>query len=1109
MKRFLILFLTLYLNDMYAQERIILLNEGMWQADNGRVTYFEDGQVVSNQWFRDVNGYKLGDTPNDIIQVNENLIAIAINWSNIVQFITPEGRAVAATEDIPNNRKLCSDGKFVYVTSYGHECETINGTVYFDKGFVAKIDISSFKVVATCEVGYEPEGIALYKGHLFIANTGGYAEQEGHEYETTVSIVNAATMQLERNVNTYVPNLYGKISQSGRYLCINSPGDYYEVPPCGLIFDCEKALSSNDCFVKFNYPATYNTTTLDGKFLAVGSNFSYITGEYEFSYLTIEPWIFIRTRGQSGLGQTLPGSMGTDFADMGQPYGIYVNPYTGYIYGTDAGSFESAGDLYQWSPAGQLLSKHKVYINPGHFLALAPDGHKEGVKNIEGIYYILNKEKKIAEVTYSPNSDIYEGDIVIPSFITYNGETYGVIKIGNSAFRGCSGLTSVTIPESVTDIGDFAFYNCSSLTTITIPNSVKSIGDEAFQYCSGLTSLAIGSGLTSIGNRAFYECSNISSLKLDCKIIDDWFSSCRSLRTLMIGDNVRTIGDSAFCNCTSLSSVTIGSNVTSIHYEAFKGCYFARETFVNNSALQGNWPWGATFCDEETEDGLLINNYCVVKCRPWAISVNIPEGVKEIGNNAFEGCYDLSTIIFPESLTSIANYAFSGTPWYDNQPDGLVYAGKIVYKYKGNMPAGTHISIKEGTIGIASYAFRDCSGLTSITIPNSLTSIGNSAFQECIGLTSVHITDIAAWCKISFENIESQPLYYAHHLFVNGQEITDLTIPQNVTSISNSTFEGCNSLTSVTIPESVTSIGYYAFWDCSNLTAVTIPESVTYIAPYAFAGTPWYENLVENQLDGLIYLGRIAYAYKGEIPEGTEIVIKEGTVMINDGLFYERSGMSSVTIPNSVTSIGEGAFYGCTGLTSITIPESVTTIGYIAFCGCTGMNSITIPSSVNSFGYEAFRGCSNLASLNICCENVGPFAFEGCGSLQTLTFGEHVKSIDDGAFRNCIGLKDICCYAVETLKVSEYAFYGVKVDSVLLGVPENAIEQYKAHPIWGQFLIDNVTGVNLIPDLYNDSEKEKGKNNYYDLNGRQQNTPQKGMNVIRYSDGTSKKLLVK
>ena len=122
MKRLLtLLCLTLYIYNVRAQERIILLNEGMWQADNGRMTYFENGQVVSNQWFRDKNGYKLGDTPNDIIQVNENLIAIAINWSNIVQFIRPDGTAVAATEDVPNNRRLCTDGRYVYVSSYGHE----------------------------------------------------------------------------------------------------------------------------------------------------------------------------------------------------------------------------------------------------------------------------------------------------------------------------------------------------------------------------------------------------------------------------------------------------------------------------------------------------------------------------------------------------------------------------------------------------------------------------------------------------------------------------------------------------------------------------------------------------------------------------------------------------------------------------------------------------------------------------------------------------------------------------------------------------------------------------------------------------------------------------
>ena len=395
-----------HLSFSVAQEKLILLNEGLWQADNGRMTYFENGKVVSNSWFRDQNGLKIGDTPNDIIQVNDNLIAIAVNWSNIVQFITPDGKAVAAIEDIPNNRKLCSDGRYVYVTSYGHECTVVGnasqrsnevrstyGTLgsvpyYFDRGFVAKIDIETFQVVAATEVGYEPEGIAFYKGHLFVANTGGYALQEGHDFETTVSILNAETMQVEKTIDTHVPNLFGKISQSGRYLCINSPGDYYDEPASSLIFDCEKALASDyssgataDCFVKLNVAATYNCTTCDGQFLAVGSAFSYISGDYEFFYLTIDPQSVMDSQGQSGVTPTLPGALLADYQKMNQPYGIYVNPYTGYIYGTDAGSFEGAGYLYQWSPEGQLLGKHKVYINPGHFLALPPDGqHFQGIR---------------------------------------------------------------------------------------------------------------------------------------------------------------------------------------------------------------------------------------------------------------------------------------------------------------------------------------------------------------------------------------------------------------------------------------------------------------------------------------------------------------------------------------------------------------------------------------------------------------------------------------------------------------------------------------------------------------------------------------------------------
>ncbi|MDE5784511.1 MAG: hypothetical protein K2H97_09375 [Prevotella sp.] len=368
----------------FAQERIILLNEGNWQADNGKITYFEDGKIVSNQWFRDVNGMKLGDTPNDIIAVNDNLIAIAINWSNIVQFITPDGKAVAATEDVPNNRKLASDGKYVYISSYGHECRIGNRFVDFEKGFVAKIDVSDFEVVAAVEVGYEPEGIALYDGHLFVANTGGYAFQEPHEYETTVSIINAETMKVVRTVDTGQINLYGKMSQSGKYLCINSPGDYYEIPAAAIVFDCEAALAGKpdrDCFVSLPYAATYNCVTRDGHFYAIGSRYSYYTGEYTFNYVTIDPAIVMETEGAAGVAEDFPGNVLADLKKLGMPYGLYINPYTGYIYATDAGGFVEGGTLYQWSPEGQLLGNYGVYINPAHFLALKPDNYS-GIENI-------------------------------------------------------------------------------------------------------------------------------------------------------------------------------------------------------------------------------------------------------------------------------------------------------------------------------------------------------------------------------------------------------------------------------------------------------------------------------------------------------------------------------------------------------------------------------------------------------------------------------------------------------------------------------------------------------------------------------------------------------
>lgn len=414
MKRLLLLFMILAAagHIVSAQEKIILLNEGNWQSDNGKMTYFENGKVVSNQWFRDNNKSKLGDTPNDIIQINDNLIAIAINWSNIVQFITPQGKAVAATEEVPNNRKLATDGKYVYVSSYGHECGTVNGFKYFEKGYVAKIDVKTFRVVDAVEVGYEPEGIAYYNGYLFVANTGGYSFQEAHDYETTVSIIDAATMKVIKNIDTGQINLYGKMSQSGKYLCINSPGDYYNILAATIIFDCEAALKGDEkVFSKLEYAATYNTTARDGKFFAIGSRYSYITNEYKFNYIIIDPALVMQSDGAEGVTEDFPGTVLKDINGMQMPYAIYINPYTGYIYATDAGGFVEAGTLMQWTPEGKLMGKHRVYINPGHLLALPPDGHFTGIRNVERS--ITATESKTYDIMGREITHPRRGEIVI------------------------------------------------------------------------------------------------------------------------------------------------------------------------------------------------------------------------------------------------------------------------------------------------------------------------------------------------------------------------------------------------------------------------------------------------------------------------------------------------------------------------------------------------------------------------------------------------------------------------------------------------------------------------------------------------------------------------
>ena len=450
-----------------------------------------------------------------------------------------------------------------------------------------------------------------------------------------------------------------------------------------------------------------------------------------------------------------------------------------------------------------------------------------------------------------------------------------------------------------------------------------------------------------------------------------WISYCDDIQTVVIEDGVTSISPGSFYECIALTSVTIGNSVTTIGNYAFWLC----------SALT---------------------------------SVTIPNSVSTIGNHAFDGCTSLTSVTIPNSVTTIGNNAFNNTAWYDNQPDGLVYGGKVAYKYKGTMPEGTAIEILEGTLGIADNAFWDCWSLSSVTIPNSVTSIGDDAFWGCWSLSSV--------------TIPNSVTTIGENAFYGCSGLTSVTIGNSVTTIGNYAFYGCSGLTSVTIPNSVTSIGNHAFDGCTRLTSVTIPNSVTSIGDDAF-----------RKCSGL-----------------TSVTIPNSVTSIGDDAFQYCSGLTSVTIPNSVTSIGNHAFDGCTSLTSVIIGNSVTSIGENAFEGCSGLTSVTIPNSVTSIGGNAFAHCSGLTSVHISdltawCKiyffvainnppesnplkyahhlylngteitdleipnsvtSIGQYAFYGCSGLTTIKIPNTVAlgDIGDGAFHDCDNLKLVRMY---------------------------------------------------------------------------------------------------
>ncbi len=496
-----------------------------------------------------------------------------------------------------------------------------------------------------------------------------------------------------------------------------------------------------------------------------------------------------------------------------------------------------------------------------------------------------------------------------------------VIRIGDCAFKNCSGVTGVMLPDSIESIGDEAFYLCSGLTEIAIPDGMTTIGISVFEGCSSLIRATIPDSVTSIGDFAFALCTNLTDITIPDSVTTigiSVFEECSSLTSITIPDSITSISDSAFTLCSALTEITIPNSVTSIG----EGAFF--------------------FCKSLT-------------------GITITDSVTSIGERAFFFCSALTSITIPDSVTEIGNLAFPSNPGFAvyGNSDSCVEQYAIAHGY-------SFVYLDKKTICNATVTFtRDEFDYTgeSIEVDAFITVVDGDRILKCgtdftltykdnvlPGTASVTIQGTGDYrgeitknyrildtvdglCFLHFQKYETIARVIYCDTAAEAVRIPAVIDGVPVTGIDNSAFSGCGSnLKSVTIPDSVTGIGEKAFLGCEGLSVLLIPDSVTVIGGYAF-----------SCCTGL-----------------TGISLPDSLRELRSYTFASCTGLTELTIPDSVIGIGDRAIAGCTALKNVTIGKGVINICDYAFTGCESLTSILIPDNVHSIGPHAFNGCNNL-----------------------------------------------------------------------------------------------------------------------------------------------------